>query len=50
MATGQRAIAAWNVLLLPEGSPPVYEKERGKQAIMSKSCERQEKNTPSISR
>ena len=29
---------------------PAHEKERGTQAVMSKSCERQEKNTPSISR
>ena len=43
MATGPRALAAWSVLLLPEDSPPFYEKERGKQAVMSKSCERQEK-------
>lgn len=44
MATGQRALAAWNVLLLPEDSPPpFYEKESGTQAVMSKSCERQEK-------
>ena len=38
-----------NLLMICEKNQK-NEKERGKQAVMSKSCERQEKNTPSISR
>ena len=46
MATGRRALAAGTSCFCWKTLPPFYEKERGKQAVMRKSCERKKKTHP----